>query len=83
MTRREDRRPEAEAFGLAIRKRREASGMSQDRLAETAGLSQRYLRSVERGDNSPSLTAIFQLCRALAIRPSELLDHVWDRNQDA
>lgn len=51
--------------------------MSQDRLAEAADLSQRYLRSVELGDNSPSLTAIFQLCEALGVAPSELLDEVW------
>lgn len=77
MTRRSDRRPEAERFGVAIRKRREAAGLSQDRLAETAGMSQRYLRAIELGDNSPSLTAIFQLCEALGVSPAELLEGVW------
>jgi transcriptional regulator with XRE-family HTH domain len=38
---------------------------------------QRYLRAIELGDNSPSLTAIFQLCEALQVPPSELLDEVW------
>jgi transcriptional regulator with XRE-family HTH domain len=40
-------------------------------------MSQRYLRAIELGDNSPSLTAIFQLCEALEVLPSELLDGVW------
>jgi transcriptional regulator with XRE-family HTH domain len=40
-------------------------------------MSQRYLRAIELGDNSPSLTAIFQLCEALEMSPSELLDGVW------
>jgi transcriptional regulator with XRE-family HTH domain len=79
VTRRTDRRREAELFGAAIRTKREAAGLSQDRLADAAGMSQRYLRAVELGDNSPSLTAIFQLCEALAVSPSELLDEVWQQ----
>jgi len=51
--------------------------MSQDRLADAAGMSQRYLRAIERGENSPSLTAIFQVCEALGVSPSELIDEVW------
>lgn len=57
--------------------KREAAGLSQDRLADAAGMSQRYLRAIELGDNSPSLTAIFQLCEALDVAPSQLLDEVW------
>jgi transcriptional regulator with XRE-family HTH domain len=77
VTRRTDRRREAELFGVAVRTKREAAGLSQDRLADAAGMSQRYLRAVELGENSPSLTAIFQLCEALEVTPSELLDEVW------
>jgi transcriptional regulator with XRE-family HTH domain len=77
VTRRTDRRREAELFGVAVRMRRETAGLSQDRLADAAGMSQRYLRAVELGENSPSLTAIFQLCEALEVSPSELLDEVW------
>ncbi|MEA2488966.1 MAG: hypothetical protein QOH21_758 [Acidobacteriota bacterium] len=42
-------------------------------------MSQRYLRAVELGENSPSLTAIFQLCEALEVSPSVLLDQVWQQ----
>jgi transcriptional regulator with XRE-family HTH domain len=79
VTRRTDRRREAELFGQAVRTKREAAGLSQDRLADAANMSQRYLRAIELGDNSPSLTAIFQLCEALDVSPSELLDEVWGR----
>jgi transcriptional regulator with XRE-family HTH domain len=79
VTRRTDRRREAELFGSAVRLKREAAGVSQDRLAEAAGMSQRYLRAIELGDNSPSLTVIFQLCEALHVEPSELLDDIWRR----
>jgi transcriptional regulator with XRE-family HTH domain len=77
VTRREDRRPEAERFGQALRRVREEHGLSQDRLAEEAGLSQHYLSEVERGVNSPTLTVIMKLCEALDVPPSELLDEVW------
>ena len=79
MTRREDRRPEAELFGATVRRIREQRGLSQDRLCDAAGLSQRYLSALERGENSPTLTVILQLCDALAVPPSELLDDLWRR----
>ncbi|HEX7154393.1 MAG TPA: helix-turn-helix transcriptional regulator [Thermoanaerobaculia bacterium] len=77
MTRREDRRPEAELFGATVRRIREERGLSQDRLCEAAGLSQRYLSALERGENSPTLTVILQLCDALGVSPAELLEEVW------
>jgi transcriptional regulator with XRE-family HTH domain len=52
-------------------------GLAQDALAEASGLSHRYVRSIELAENSPSLSAIFQLCEALGVTPSELLDEVW------
>jgi len=79
VTRREDRRPEAELFGATVRRIREQRGLSQDRVCEAAGLSQRYLSALERGENSPTLTVILQLCEALAVAPSELLDDVWQQ----
>jgi transcriptional regulator with XRE-family HTH domain len=79
VTRREDRRPEAELFGAAVRRVREQRGISQNRLCEAAGLSQRYLSALERGENSPTLTVILELCQALDVSPSELLDDVWRR----
>jgi len=77
VTRRENRRPEAELFGATVRRFREQRGLSQDRLCDAAGLSQRYLSALERGENSPTLTVILQLCEALTVSPSELLADVW------
>lgn len=77
MTRREHARVEAKLFGIAVRKRREAMKLTQQQLAEMAGVSPRYIGALEAGDNSPSLTAILQLCDALEISPAELLDEIW------
>jgi DNA-binding XRE family transcriptional regulator len=81
VTRREHARLEAKLFGLAVRKRREAQGLSQQQLADSAGVSLRYIGALEAGDNSPSLTAIFQLCDALRISPAELLEEPWRQHR--
>ena len=61
------------AFGAAVRATRTDVGMSQERLAEMAGLHRTYFGSVERGERNVSLVNIERLARALAITPSELL----------
>ena len=73
MTHRKDRRPEAEKFGAVVRKLREVRGLTQDQLAERAGVSSTYIGFVERGDNVPTLTIILQIASALKVRCAELL----------
>ena len=58
MTSREKRTREDELFGAVVRRHRHERGLSQERLAEAAGLSQRYLSVLERGENSPTLNVI-------------------------
>lgn len=74
MTHRKDRRPEAVRFGAVVRRLREERGLTQDELAERAGVSGTYVGFVERGDNVPTLTIVLQLAKALGIRAAELLD---------
>lgn len=73
MTHRKDRRPEAEKFGAIVRTLREERGLTQDQLAERAGISATYIGFIERGDNVPTLTVILQIASALKVRPPELL----------
>jgi transcriptional regulator with XRE-family HTH domain len=73
VTHRKDRRPEAEKFGAIVRKLREERGLTQDQLAERAGVSATYIGFIERGDNVPTLTIILQVASALKVRSSELL----------
>ncbi|MEA2326988.1 MAG: hypothetical protein QOE68_1947 [Thermoanaerobaculia bacterium] len=73
MTHRKDRRPEAEKFGAIVRTLREERGLTQDQLAERAGVSSTYIGFIERGDNVPTLTIILQIASALKVRSSELL----------
>jgi transcriptional regulator with XRE-family HTH domain len=72
VTHRKDRRPEAEKFGAIVRKLREERGLTQDQLAERAGVSATYIGFIERGDNVPTLTIILQIASALKVRSSDL-----------
>jgi transcriptional regulator with XRE-family HTH domain len=73
VTHRKDRRPEAEKFGAIVRALREEQGLTQDQLAERAGVSATYIGFIERGDNVPTLTVILQIAAALKVRSSDFL----------
>ena len=60
-------------FGLAVRARRLALGMSQEALADKAGLHRTYVGAVERGERNVSLLNIVKIARALEIAPGELM----------
>lgn len=62
------------AFGRRVRAAREARGLSQEALADIAGVHRTYIGSIERGLRNVSLANILRLSRALGVRPGELLD---------
>jgi transcriptional regulator with XRE-family HTH domain len=54
-------------FGKAIRRRRRELDLSQEQLAEQAGLHRTYISNLERGELNPSLETIEKLANALNI----------------
>lgn len=54
-----------------IRKRR---GLSQEMLAERAGISAQYVSNIERGKENPTLDLLFRLAEALRVSLGELCD---------
>ena len=64
------------AFGLVLRQLREHGGDSQDSFAHRTGYHRNYVGQLERGEKSPSLNALFNLSKALGLRPSQLLERV-------
>ena len=59
-------------FGRAVRKRRRELDLSQEALAEQAGLHRNYISDIERGDRNPSLENIQKLAKALDTKVSVL-----------
>lgn len=56
-----------------IRIERVRKKLSQDKLAEKAGISTKYLNSIENEKVNPSITVVVQLCFALDINLDKLL----------
>lgn len=56
-----------EMFGLNVKMHREEKGISQEKLAEEAGLHRTYISAVERGVRSISLKNIQKIATALKI----------------
>jgi transcriptional regulator with XRE-family HTH domain len=60
-------------LGRRIQRLRAARGLSQEALAEKAGLSRGYLARVETGRHEPSLTMLDKLAKALKVSVAELV----------
>ena len=61
-------------FGKRLRELRLERGLSQEKLAEMAGLHRNYVGVLERAGQTASLDAICKLAAALKLRPATLLD---------
>jgi transcriptional regulator with XRE-family HTH domain len=57
-----------------IKERRRILGISQEKLAERAGLSTNFLARIELGEKTPSLKTLAQLAKTLEVHVSELLE---------
>lgn len=61
-------------IGTRIRKYREERGLSQKKLAELIGVSNSRVSNWEQGVNRPDADILADICRALQVSPSEILD---------
>ncbi len=63
-------------LGDRIRTLRKEAGLSQEELADTAGLHRTYIGAIERGERNISLINIVHLARALRVKPADLLEGI-------
>jgi transcriptional regulator with XRE-family HTH domain len=66
------RQPQA-VFGQIIRKFRSERLISQETLADAAGLHRTYISLLERGLRNPSLTVVHQVAVALKVPMTDLI----------
>jgi transcriptional regulator with XRE-family HTH domain len=59
-------------FGERIREERRRRLMTQDVLADTAGISQKQLSKIENDEVDPRFSTIRKIAQALDVEPSDL-----------
>ena len=59
----------------SLRRLRQKRGLSQEELADRAGLNRNYVGMIEREENAPTVDALELLAKALDINAAELLSN--------
>ena len=60
-------------LGEEIRARRKKSGLTQEKLAEKAGLHHNFIGALERGSQDVTLGSLRKIAEALGVRLRELV----------
>ncbi|MBD2300986.1 helix-turn-helix domain-containing protein [Nostoc sp. FACHB-190] len=63
-------------FGKRVKEQRLYRGMSQEELAEKAGLHRTYIGMIERGEKNITLLNIEKISKALEMKIDELLKDI-------
>ena len=66
----------ARQFGEKVRELREAMKLSQEGLADEAGLHRTHISLIERGQRSVRLETVERLALALHVQPAEMMPAV-------
>lgn len=61
------------AFGKAMRKFRESTGISQEKLALMCGIHRTYIGGVERGERNISIQNMVRIAESLQVPLSKLV----------
>ncbi len=70
------RDPVLAALGQNVRQRREARELTQEKLAEKAGLDPTYISGIERGLRNPGIRNVARLAKALGLTTARLCEGV-------
>lgn len=60
-------------LGQELRRAREEAGLTQEELAQRAGLHRTYISILERDQKSPTVETLRTICAVLGLRVSVLL----------
>jgi transcriptional regulator with XRE-family HTH domain len=62
------------SFGRKVRSERVKKGLSQEELADLAGVHRTYIGMIERAEKNITLLNIYKIAKALNINCKDLLD---------
>lgn len=74
---------EAVLFGRRIRELRMKQGMTQEKLAECAGIDLSQLSRMENGHGNPKFETLERIAGALKVRSHELLDFSQHQSEES
>ena len=64
--------PQLLVFGRVVRRARRDRDLSQEALAEAAGLGAKHVSEIERANRDPRVTTVLKLAAALDMRVGDL-----------
>ncbi|MFV2029788.1 helix-turn-helix domain-containing protein [Neisseria sp. S1] len=70
-------------FGTHVKNLRLSKNLSQEELAERAGMHRTYIGMVERGERNPALLNLIRLSKALCIPLSQLVSFLEKKNHES
>ena len=70
------RDPILRALGQTVAKYRQEKELSQEALAERAGLNRTYLSDIERGVRNPGIKNVARLAKALGVSTARLVEEL-------
>lgn len=59
-------------LSMRLKSARISLELTQDELAERAGLERKTINRIENGHFSPNTDSLFRLCKAIRVTPSDL-----------
>jgi putative transcriptional regulator len=59
-----------------LKKLRLERELSQDALAQKAGIERKTINRIENGHFSPNLSTLLSVCKALKVKPSDVLEGI-------
>lgn len=60
------------SFGEKIKVARKKANISQEDLADSAGIHRTYMGRIERGESNPPIYTVYKICNALKINGLEV-----------